>query len=112
MYEEEIHFEKLLLKQSEMVLEHLTLVTLTFNPVTPKSLGFLCYPGWTCGPRLIRVVNGISELLIRNEKIKDGLTDRRTNMCKAICPALSSSKGGHKQSNNISNFMKKSNAKK
>jgi len=33
MYEE-IHFGKLLLKQSEIVLEHLTLVTL--DPVTPK----------------------------------------------------------------------------
>ena len=32
MYEEEIHFGKLLLKQFEMVLEHLTMVTLTFDP--------------------------------------------------------------------------------
>ena len=31
MYEEEIHFGKLLLKQFEMVLEHLTMVTLTFD---------------------------------------------------------------------------------
>mgnify|MGYP007133523160 CR=1 FL=1 len=38
MYEEEIHFGKLLLKQSETVLTHLTPVTLTFDPVTPKSL--------------------------------------------------------------------------
>ena len=30
MYEEEIHFQKLLLQQLEMVLEHLTLVT--FDP--------------------------------------------------------------------------------
>jgi len=35
MYEEEIHFGKLLLKQSEMVLKHLTMVTLAFDPVTP-----------------------------------------------------------------------------
>ena len=41
MYDVEIHFGKLLLKQFEMVLEHLTLVTLTFDPVTPKSIGFL-----------------------------------------------------------------------
>jgi len=45
MYEEKIHIGKLLLKQSEMVLEHLTLVTLTFEPVTPKSKGGFCYPG-------------------------------------------------------------------
>ena len=32
MYEEEIHFGKLFLKQFEMVLEHLTLVTMTFDP--------------------------------------------------------------------------------
>jgi len=35
MYEEEIHFGKLLFKQSETVLAHLTPVT--FDPVTPKS---------------------------------------------------------------------------
>ena len=33
LYEEEIHFRKLFLKQFEMVLEHLTLVT--FDPLTP-----------------------------------------------------------------------------
>jgi len=32
MYEEEIQFGKLLLKQSELVLEHLTPVTLTDDP--------------------------------------------------------------------------------
>ena len=37
MYEE-IHFGKLLLKQSETVLTHLTPVTLTFDPVTPKYI--------------------------------------------------------------------------
>ena len=31
MYEEEIHFGKLFVKQFEMVIEHLTLVTLTFD---------------------------------------------------------------------------------
>ena len=36
MNEEEIHFGKLLLKQSETVLAHLTPVTLTFDQVTPK----------------------------------------------------------------------------
>jgi len=49
MYEEEIHFGKLFVKQFEMVIEHLTLVTLTFDL---KPLGFLCYPGWMCGPSL------------------------------------------------------------
>jgi len=55
MYDEEIHFGKLLLKQFKMVLEHLTLVTLTFDPVSPKSIGFPCYPGWMCGPSLRKV---------------------------------------------------------
>jgi len=32
MYEEEIHFGKLLLKQSETVLIHFTPVTVTFDP--------------------------------------------------------------------------------
>ena len=32
MYEEEIHFRKLLPKQSETVLTRLTLVTVTFGP--------------------------------------------------------------------------------
>jgi len=45
MYEEEIHFGKLLLKQYETVLAHLTQVTLTFDPVTSNSRGFLCFPG-------------------------------------------------------------------
>jgi len=49
LIEEEIHFGKLLFKQSKMVLEFLTLVTLTFDPVTPKSIRFLCYPGQMCG---------------------------------------------------------------
>ena len=33
MYEEEIHFGKLLLKQSETVLTYLTLMILIFDPV-------------------------------------------------------------------------------
>jgi len=33
----------------ELILAHLTLVTLTFDPVTPLSIGFLCYPRWMCG---------------------------------------------------------------
>ena len=37
MYDEEMHFGKLFLKQFDMVLEHLTLVTLTFDQVTPES---------------------------------------------------------------------------
>jgi len=44
MYEKEIHFGKLLLKQSETVLTYLTPVTLTFDPVTQASIGFFCYP--------------------------------------------------------------------
>ena len=55
MYEEEIHFGKLLSQQSEMVLEHLSLMTFPFDPVTPKSLAFLCYPRRMCGPSLKKV---------------------------------------------------------
>ena len=42
-----------LIKRSEMVLEHLILVTLTFDPVTPKSIGFLCCPGRMCGQSIM-----------------------------------------------------------
>ena len=66
MYEEEIHFGKLFPKQFEMVLEHLTLVTLTFDILTPISIGFLCLPGWICGLSLRKVGQGILKLLIWN----------------------------------------------
>ena len=36
-----------------MVLAHLT--TVTFDPVTQKLRGFICYPGWMCGPCLRKV---------------------------------------------------------
>ena len=73
MYEEEIHFVKLLLKEPETVLAQLTLVTLSFHPVTPKSIGFLCYQVQMCGPSLrkVHVGQGILELLIGNEKVTD-----------------------------------------
>ena len=64
MYAEETHFRKLFLKQFEIVLEHSTLVT--FDPATPKSIGFLPYPGWMCGPCLRKVDQGILHLLIEN----------------------------------------------
>ena len=51
---------------SETVLAHLTLVTLTFDPVTPKTVGFLCFQGWMCGQSLRKVGEGILELLIGN----------------------------------------------
>ena len=47
-----------------MVLEHLTLVTLNFDQVTP--IGFLCYTGWMCGLSLRKVGQGILQLLIGN----------------------------------------------
>jgi len=73
---------KLFLKQFEMVLEHLTLVT--FDPVTPRSIGFICYPEWMCGSSLKKVGQGVLELLIGNEI---GYRQTRpTNMCKAIFP--------------------------
>ena len=59
-------------------------VSLTFDPVTPKSIGFLCYPGRTCvwGPSLRKVGQVVLQLLIGNKKVTDG----RIDMCKAICP--------------------------
>jgi len=33
-------------------------------PLTPKSIGFLCYPGWMCGLSLRKVGQGILELQI------------------------------------------------
>ena len=66
MYEEEIHLGKLLLKQLETVLEHLTPVTLTFDQVTIKSIGFLCYPGGMCGQSLRKVGQGILKSLNGN----------------------------------------------
>ena len=39
MYEEEIHFGKLLLKQSETFLAQLTLATLNFDPVAQSHQG-------------------------------------------------------------------------
>jgi len=48
----------------ETVLAHLSRVTLTFDPVTPVSIGFLCYPRWMCGPSLRKVGQGVLELLI------------------------------------------------
>ena len=62
MYAEETHFRKLFLKQFEIVLEHSTLVT--FDPVTPKSIGFLPYPGWMCGPGIRKVGHVVLQLVI------------------------------------------------
>ena len=113
MYEEEIHFRKLFLKQFETVLEHLMLTKIkrvpllrrmdvwskseevrsrrspvidrkvffgTFDlsdldPVTQKSIGFICYPGWMCGPSLKRVGQGILELLIGKDYRRTDQTD-------------------------------------
>jgi len=61
MYEEEIHFQKLLLQQLEMVLEHLTLVT--FDPNIKRVLLLPKTVVWTS---LSKVGLGILELLIGN----------------------------------------------
>ena len=34
---------------------------LTFDTVTPKSIGFLCYPGWMCGQSLRKIGQGFLE---------------------------------------------------
>ena len=98
---------KLSLKQSEMVLEHLTLVTLTIDQMTPKSIGFLCYPGRMCGQSGTRKVGqGILEILIGNEKVTDGRTYRQTN--RLTCAkqyALSSLKGGRRECYNSTTWF-------
>ena len=100
---------------SETVLVHLTLVALTFDPVTPKSIEFICYPGRMCEPSLKKVGQGIGTLLIGNgfgifgtfdpgdldiwpseprcwsetKRLQTDLpTDRPTDTRKAICPLL------------------------
>jgi len=50
----------------ETAMAHLTKVTLTFDPVIPVSIGFLCYPGWMCEPSLREVDQEVLELLIGN----------------------------------------------
>jgi len=80
MYEEETHFVKLLLKQPETVLAHLTLVTLTFVPMTPKSIGLLCFHGRMCGPSLRNVGQGVFDWTRKGYR----RTDRPTYMCNAI----------------------------
>jgi len=72
MYEEEIYFGKLLLKQSEMVLAHLTPKTLNFDPVTPKSIASICYQVWMC---VQRKVGQDLKLIIGNEMVTDRPTD-------------------------------------
>ena len=76
MYEKETYFRKLLFKQSEMVLEHLTPLTITFGLVTPKSIGFQCYPRWTYVQSVKKVGQGNLRLFIGNKKVTDWSTDR------------------------------------
>jgi len=49
-----------------MVLADLAPVTLTFDIMTPVSIGFLCYPGWMCGISLRKAGQGVLQLLIGN----------------------------------------------
>jgi len=76
MYDEEIHFGKVLLKQSGTVLAHLTPVT--FHPMTPNSIGFLYYQRRMCGLSLKKVSQEVVELLIRNKKVTDVLVNGPT----------------------------------
>jgi len=54
----------------------------TFDLVTPVSIGFLCRPGRMCGPSLRKVGQGVLEILIGNEKVTDGQTNRQTACAK------------------------------
>ena len=51
---------------SDSVLSHLTTVTLTFDPVTQKSIGFICYQRWIRKPSLRKVGQGVLQVLIVN----------------------------------------------
>jgi len=53
-----------------MVFEHLTLVT--FDPLNPRSIGFICYSGWMCRTSLKKVGQGVLQLLIGNKKVTNG----------------------------------------
>ena len=65
---------------SETFLAHFTPVTLIFDPVTPRSIGFLCYPGWMCEPSL-KVGQDALKLLIGNKKVTERWTDHvQSNM--------------------------------
>ena len=91
MYEE-FFMGKLLLKESE---SFDTFDPSDIDPVTPKSIGFLCCSGRMCE-------EGIFELLIGNEKVTDGQTDQLTDRpTSAKQYALSSSKGGIKTKRTI-----------
>ena len=69
------------------------LVTLTFDPVTPVSIAFLCYLRWMCGQSLRKVGLRRSRVIDRKRK-GYRQTNRQTN--RPTCAkqyALSSSKG-------------------
>jgi len=63
-----------------MVLEHLTLVTLTFDPGTPK-IEFPWYPRQMCGISLSKVDQGVLELQNKSDMTRThspGFTSLRT----------------------------------
>ena len=70
-------------------------------PLTPKSIGFLCCPGRTCGS-FRKVHHGVLQLLFGNEKVTDGETDRHVQSNMPPSP----SKGGIK----IHNILPSSNS--
>ena len=85
MYEEEIHFLNCYLN----CFGTFDSGDLDLLPSDPKSIGFLCYPGWMCVPSLRRVGQGVLHLLIGDEKVTGGQTDPTC----AKQYALSSSRG-------------------
>jgi len=76
MYEEEIHFGKLLLRQ--IVFDTFDRGDLDLWSSDPK-LGFFCFPGWTCGLSLRKVGQGVLMLLIGNKKVIDVPTNRHVH---------------------------------
>ena len=85
---------------SETFLAHFTPVTLIFDPVTPRSIGFLCYPGWMCEPSL-KVGQDALKLLIGNKKV----TERWTDHVQSNMPSfLRGGWGGHKKPRHLLHF--------
>jgi len=74
MFEEEIHFRNCYLNG----FGSFDPVTLTFDSMTPTSLGFLCCPGQMCKPSLRKVGQGVLKSLMGSEKVTDGKTDLPT----------------------------------
>ena len=114
MYKEEIHFGKLLFKQSETVWH---IWPRWPWPSDPK----INCPGRMYGQSLKKVGQGVLELLIGNEKVTDGQTDRHAHLSKGSiitivilwkrCPWIIQRWFSNKQKNHFYNYLLKDSRK-